>query len=161
MAADRTTPPRDPYAELGADVDADGRTIRGAYLSKARRHHPDLGGNVRTMARINEAFELLNDPVRRAAYDAEQSAWVRRHKAHTPSWTGAAGAPPGRPSGAVLDFGIFAGWSLGEIARRDAGYLVWLEERDEGRPYLVEIERHLAPLRQRRARPAPPKHRRR
>ncbi len=149
MAADRTASRLNPYAELGANIDADGRTIRGAYLAKARRHHPDLGGNVRTMARINEAFELLTDPVRRAAYDAEQSAWVRDHNTQTPPWTGAAGAPPGRPSGPVLDFGIFAGWSLGEIARRDPGYLVWLEERDEGRPYLVEIERHLAPLRRR------------
>jgi curved DNA-binding protein CbpA len=161
VAADRSVPPRNPYAELGTDVDADGRTIRGAYLEKARRHHPDLGGNVRTMARINEAFELLNDPVRRAAYDAEQSAWLRRHKANTPAWTGAAGAPPGRPSGAVLDFGIFAGWSLGEIARRDVGYLVWLAERKEGQPYLAEIERVLAPMREQRTVPPAPKHGRR
>ena len=148
VAADRREPPDNPYTELGADVEADRRTIRGAYLAKARRHHPDLGGSVRTMARINEAFELLNDPARRAAYDAEHSDWLLRRKAHLPSWTGAAGEPPGRPSGPVLDFGIFAGWSLGEIARRDPGYLVWLAESDEGQPYLAEIERRLAPLRQ-------------
>ncbi|MBA2718671.1 MAG: J domain-containing protein [Chloroflexi bacterium] len=140
--------PRNPYQELGADVEADPRTIRGAYLAKARTHHPDLGGDVRAMARINDAFELLNDPVRRAAYDAEHTKWLRREKDQTPHWTGAAGAPPGRPSGPVLDFGIFAGWSLGEIARRDAGYLVWLSERKEGRPFLAEIERHLAPFRE-------------
>jgi curved DNA-binding protein CbpA len=148
VAADRGQPPHNPYAELGADVEADRRTIRGAYLAKARRHHPDLGGNAGTMARINEAFELLNDPARRAAYDAEHSGWLRSREGHQPSWTGAAGSPPGRPSGAVLEFGIFAGWSLSEIARRDPGYLVWLAEREEGKPYLAEIERRLAPLRQ-------------
>ena len=148
MAADRSERPRNPYAELGADVEADRRAIRGAYLAKARRHHPDLGGNAKAMARINEAFELLSDPARRAAYDAEHSGWLRSREASLPSWTGAAGDPPGRPSGPVLDFGIFAGWSLSEIARRDAGYLVWLAERDEGKPYLAEIERRLAPLRQ-------------
>jgi hypothetical protein len=30
---------------------------------------------------------------------------------------GAAGPPPGRPSGTVLNFGRYAGWSLGEVAR--------------------------------------------
>jgi hypothetical protein len=146
-------PSRNPYAELGADVDADRRTIRGAYLAKARSHHPDLGGEVRAMARINEAFELLNDPLRRAAYDARHATSPGREKAHAPSWTGAAGSPPGRPSGPVLDFGIFAGWSLGEIARTDPGYLVWLTERKEGRPYLADIERHLGPLRRQSGKP--------
>ena len=98
------------------------------------------------MARINEAFELLNDPRRRAAYDAEHAVSVRQRLVDNPPWTGAAGPPPGRPSGAVLDFGIFAGWSLGEIARYDPGYLAWLAERKEGRPHLAAIERHLAPM---------------
>jgi curved DNA-binding protein CbpA len=54
--------------------------------------------------------------------------------------TGAAGRPPGRPSGSVLKFGRHLGWSLGEIARVDPGYLVWLEERQEGKPYAAEID---------------------
>jgi curved DNA-binding protein CbpA len=54
--------------------------------------------------------------------------------------TGAAGRPPGRPSGSVLKFGRHLGWSLGEIARVDPGYLVWLEDRPEGRPYADEID---------------------
>jgi curved DNA-binding protein CbpA len=57
--------------------------------------------------------------------------------------TGAAGRPPGRPSGSVLKFGRHLGWSIGEIARVDPGYLVWLEDRPEGRPYLEEIDRTL------------------
>lgn len=53
--------------------------------------------------------------------------------------TGGAGPPPGRPSGSVLGFGRHVGWSIGEIARIDPGYLAWLSERREGRPYLDEI----------------------
>lgn len=53
--------------------------------------------------------------------------------------TGGAGPPPGRPSGSVLGFGRHIGWSIGEIARVDPGYLEWLSERREGRPYLDEI----------------------
>ena len=57
--------------------------------------------------------------------------------------TGAAGPPPGRPSGSVLGFGRHLGWTIGEIARTDPGYLVWLEERRDGRPYVAEIDQTL------------------
>jgi curved DNA-binding protein CbpA len=57
-----------------------------------------------------------------------------------PDGIGAAGPPPGRPSGSILDFGRFIGWSLGEVARVDPGYLEWLEARRDGRPYLAEID---------------------
>jgi curved DNA-binding protein CbpA len=137
---------RDPYIELGVPTGAGSRAVRTAYLVKARIHHPDNGGDVRMMARINAAFELLNDPVQRVAYDVAHGLNVDR--TGKPPWTGVEGPPPGRPSGSVLDFGIFAGWSLGEIARRDAGYLVWLSEQKEGAPFREEIERIVAPLRE-------------
>jgi curved DNA-binding protein CbpA len=57
--------------------------------------------------------------------------------------TGGAGPPPGRPSGSVLPFGRHLGWSIGEIARVDPGYLAWLEEHRDGRPYAQEIDRVL------------------
>jgi hypothetical protein len=53
---------------------------------------------------------------------------------------GAAGSPPGRPSGSAIDFGIYRGWSLGEVGRSDPGYLDWLVQRPEGRPYVAEID---------------------
>jgi hypothetical protein len=73
---------------------------------------------------------------------------------------GAAGPPPGRPSGSVLDFGRHKGWSLGEIARVDPGYLVWLVEKREGQPYRSEIDTILRSLGVRRD-PLPPSARRR
>ena len=57
-----------------------------------------------------------------------------------PEGHGAAGPPPGNPSGAVLGFGRYAGWSLGEIARRDVGYLEWLDRMAIGRQYRDEID---------------------
>jgi curved DNA-binding protein CbpA len=56
---------------------------------------------------------------------------------------GAAGRPPGDPSGSVLNFGRFAGWSLGEIARRDLDYVEWLDRSSIGRQYRDEIDRIL------------------
>jgi curved DNA-binding protein len=53
---------------------------------------------------------------------------------------GAAGPPPGTPSGTVLPFGRFAGWSLGEVARRDIDYIEWLDRMPIGRPYRAEID---------------------
>jgi hypothetical protein len=43
----------------------------------------------------------------------------------------------------VLRFGRHIGWSIGEIARVDPGYLVWLEDQRDGRPFLDEIDRML------------------
>jgi hypothetical protein len=57
-----------------------------------------------------------------------------------PEGLGAAGPPPGDPSGSVLNFGRFAGWSLGEIARRDLEYIEWLDRMPIGRPYRDEID---------------------
>ncbi|MDO8484233.1 MAG: DnaJ domain-containing protein [Candidatus Limnocylindrales bacterium] len=53
---------------------------------------------------------------------------------------GAAGPPPGRPSGSVLNFGRFSGWSLGEIARHDLEYIEWLDRTPIGRTYREEID---------------------
>jgi curved DNA-binding protein CbpA len=53
---------------------------------------------------------------------------------------GAAGPAPGNPSGTVLPFGRFAGWSLGEVARRDIDYVEWLDRMPIGRPYREEID---------------------
>ncbi len=57
-----------------------------------------------------------------------------------PEGLGAAGPPPGNPAGSVLNFGRFAGWSLGEIGRRDVEYLEWLDRMTIGRPYRDEID---------------------
>ena len=55
----------------------------------------------------------------------------------------------------MLPFGRHIGWSIGEIARIDPGYLVWLQPRREGAPYREEIERALAALRSTPAGPEP------
>ena len=57
-----------------------------------------------------------------------------------PDEDGAAGPPPGNPSGSVLTFGRYARWSLGEISRRDLEYIEWLDRMPIGRPYRDEID---------------------
>ena len=126
----------DAYSVLGVPPGADDETIASAYRALARRHHPDVAGEsgTRRMMHINAAFDAIRSADRRASYQAARRPPQKR------DGTGGAGPPPGRPSGSVLDFGRHVGWSLGEVARIDPGYLVWLIERPEGEPYVVEIE---------------------
>ena len=57
-----------------------------------------------------------------------------------PDGAGAAGPPPGNPSGSIVTFGRYSGWSLGEIARQDLDYLEWLDRTPTGRSYRDEID---------------------
>ena len=130
----------DPYVVLGIATDADDHAIAMAHRKLARQHHPDIAGEDATarMTRINAAFDAIRTAERRAEYERA------RRMVGNPDGTGAAGRPPGRPSGSVLNFGRHVGWSLGEIARVDPGYLVWLAERREGARYRAEIDALLA-----------------
>lgn len=74
-------------------------------------------------------------PIQRRGADGRVIEWR-----NAPDGTGGAGEPPGRPSGAILPFGRFIAWSIGEIARYDPGYLEWLDQRPEGLPYRDEID---------------------
>lgn len=147
---------RDPYEVLGVPRNASVRQIRAAYVARARRAHPDLVGlrGLDLMRALNEAWAVLKDADRRAEFDVSSGAAsttlatngsAPREDPNRPFWTGASGPPPGRPSGTVLHFGIFDGWSLGEIARRDRGYLYWLRDRPEARAFRDEILRLIEP----------------
>lgn len=68
-----------------------------------------------------------------------------------PDGLGAAGPPPGRPSGSVLNFSRYSGWSLGEIARQDLEFIEWLDRTPIGRPYRDEIDAILRRVGRRRS----------
>jgi len=76
------------------------------------------------------------------------------NRMRTADGEGAAGPPPGNPSGSVLNFGRYAGWSLGEIARTDLEYLEWLDRMTIGRIYREELDGILRRAGRRRSAPA-------
>ncbi|HEX5466916.1 MAG TPA: J domain-containing protein [Candidatus Limnocylindrales bacterium] len=73
-----------------------------------------------------------------------------------PQAQGSAGPPPGHPSGSVINFGRYAGWSLGEIARTDLEFLEWLDRMTIGRTYQQEIDTLLRRAGRRRTSAAQP-----
>ena len=87
------------YEVLEVPPDATTREIRRAYVALARRSHPDFhasadpptrAANEVRMRRLNEAWAVLGDPSRRAAYDLT----LRGFEAES------AAPPPPRPTGA-------------------------------------------------------------
>jgi len=58
------------YELLGVARDADFDAVKRAYRSKAMSAHPDRnGGSDEKMREIQEAYDCLSDPVKRAMYD--------------------------------------------------------------------------------------------
>lgn len=100
------TEPGTHYSTLGLHRRAGAAEIRIAYLALARKHHPDRNAGAaeaheRTLA-INAAYEVLGDPGRKRAYDAELEAAEKA-------------AAPKRPRGAAAKLAKDAYLSIAEL----------------------------------------------
>ena len=64
---------KDYYKTLGVSKNASQDEIKKAYRKLARKYHPDLNPGDKTaehkFKELNEAYEILNDPKKRAEYD--------------------------------------------------------------------------------------------
>ncbi len=70
---------RDYYEILGVSKDAPNEDIKKSYRRLARQYHPDLNpGNKAAEEKfkdVNEAYEVLSDPAKRAQYDQFSVFW--------------------------------------------------------------------------------------
>ncbi len=94
---------RNYYRVLQVQPGAPAAIIKASYRAMLQRLklHPDLGGDHAQAALINEAFQALSDPARRAAYDrtlvdavAAQRAGRKARTAATADARGEPAAPP-------------------------------------------------------------------
>jgi preprotein translocase subunit Sec63 len=60
---------KDYYRILQVHPEASLEVIQAAYRRLARQRHPDSGGSNAAMQELNEAYEVLSDPVKRQDYD--------------------------------------------------------------------------------------------
>ncbi|HTR56590.1 MAG TPA: molecular chaperone DnaJ [Casimicrobiaceae bacterium] len=111
---------RDYYSTLGVNRDASEEDVKKAYRKLAMKHHPDRNpndkGSEEKFKEAKEAYEILCDPKKRAAYDQFGHAGVDASMGF-----GAAGA---RGFGGPEGFGGFAdafGDIFGEIFGAGAG----------------------------------------
>jgi len=104
----------DHYTTLGVETDATRREIERRYKRLAAEHHPDRGGDEERMKTLNEAYRVLRDDTRRAAYDAERDEATnsRAVREFVPATSASATADAlwGRMAGALLS--IFGGTVL-------------------------------------------------
>lgn len=64
---------RDLYETLGVQKNADEKELKSAFRKLAMKYHPDRNPgdqeSEKSFKEINEAYETLKDPQKRAAYD--------------------------------------------------------------------------------------------
>src|SRR5690606_37447084 len=77
------------------------------YRVRARRTHPDVGGDAAEFIQVQQAWELLGSAAARAAYDrgAGETSWARRERTRRGSRLGA------------KSFGTAGGWRRELYAR--------------------------------------------
>jgi curved DNA-binding protein CbpA len=152
----------DPYRVLQVIPDADPEVVRAAYRALARKYHPDMGGSDLQMATLNAAWETVREGGGRALDDREQrtaGAGEPRSEDAVEAEGPPAAAPPRRSPrtrpGTILDFGRYAGLSLGDLAVDDPDYLEWLARTPIGHRLKPEIDVLLAASRPTRSRSNP------
>ncbi len=110
----------DCYKVLGVTSSAGPEDIRRAYYHTSRRTHPDAGGSHEVQVRVNQAYEVLSDPVSRQAHDL---FWYQGRPTSSPPTGGRDASthgsrPRGRREGAASSPGPVSTGSLNSLLRR-------------------------------------------
>lgn len=119
---------KDYYKILGVERQADADAVKKAYRRLARKYHPDVSKEADAstrMSEVNEAYAVLSDPEKRAAYDelGSQPAAAAAGGAGfqpPPDW-GSGFEFTGTPGGDTGEFSDFFSSLFGHAARRGGG----------------------------------------
>lgn len=125
-------PPKDYYDILGLSRNAGEPDIKRAYRKLVRKHHPDVSkakNAAEKFKQVQEAYDVLSDPKKRAAYDQFGHAGVGAgpgvsqpwgHGPRTTTWSGPAGFGMGDFDAGDLFDQLFGGRS-GPVTERSRG----------------------------------------
>jgi curved DNA-binding protein CbpA len=146
------------YKLLQVDPSADADVIVAAYRVLARRLHPETdfsGIDEYRKKELDRALRVLSDPDQRRSYDeglAEAEGDASQRVPMGPGF-GQQGYTLGdriqsrdvdRARSMRIDFGRYAGNTLGDLLRSDPDYLRWLSRHSSGIRYRSAILRLLA-----------------
>lgn len=101
------TDPAEPdhYDILAVDPEATPAEIKRAWRRQVQLTHPDAGGSTARFQQVNQAYEVLSDPIARGMYDRRRRATAPSQsppESHEPPATPLAPEPaPGAPTGAT------------------------------------------------------------
>lgn len=110
---------KDYYKTLGLQRGASEKEVRSAYRRLARQYHPDVNPSnpdaAQKFREVNEAYEVLSDPEKRARYDRYGTAWERARASGSTAQTtdfgrwfsGTSGAPRGSGASDATGFSDF------------------------------------------------------
>jgi molecular chaperone DnaJ len=74
------------YQELGLKRNATKSEIKSSYRSLVKQHHPDTGGEKERFLAIQNAWETLNDPIKKEQYDKIFSASNSSFDSQNENW---------------------------------------------------------------------------
>jgi curved DNA-binding protein len=142
---------KDYYKIMGVARDASADDIKRAYRRLARKYHPDVSKEKDAEDRfkeIGEAYEVLRDPEKRAAYDALGTRRPGEEFRPPPDWQFDYGGP-GAEAGVHSDFfeQLFGGLGRGRGSVRSRGFdtagqvEVTLEEAFHGTERRLSLQR--------------------
>jgi len=117
---------KDYYQILGVKREATAEEIKKAFRKLARKYHPDVSKEKdaeQRMQEINEAYTVLSDPERRAAYDQVGSGYQPGQDFRPPpDWdAGFEFSTHGFSPGEATDFSDFFSQLFGGMGARGAG----------------------------------------
>lgn len=139
---------KDYYKIMGVSRDATQDQIKRAYRKLARKYHPDVSNEPKAEARfkeLGEAYEVLKDSEKRAAYDRLGSQWRAGQKFKPPpDWdTGFEFSGGGFRPAEATDFSdffeaLFGGTHFRRAERHAAGFQAHGE--DHHAKILIDLE---------------------
>jgi curved DNA-binding protein len=126
---------KDYYQVMGLPRDASQDDIKRAYRKLARKYHPDVSKEADAEARfkeVGEAYEVLKDPEKRAAYDQLGSGWQQGQDFHAPpDWDAGFEFRGGGFDGGGDDFSDFFASLFGHRTRGGSGSRRGMPDRGE------------------------------
>jgi len=134
---------KDYYQTLGVPRDAGADEIKKAFRRLARKYHPDVSKEAdaeQRMREVNEAYAVLSDPEKRAAYDQLGQGYQTGQDFHPPpDWdAGFEFSGRGFSPHEAADFSDFFAELFGSMGGRQAGF------GTRGGPYQARGEDHHA-----------------